>query len=318
MSVSHLGHVELVVPDVQASVDFLTRLVGLNVSEIDGDTAYLRAWQDADHHTCVLREGHEAAFVHAGWRVAEKTDADALEQRLNELGIESHWVEGSVGHGDSLRFVTPAGLPYEVYWEAVRYEASPELASQFPSHPSKVPPVSAPPRRIDHIGVNVGPIEDEQAFNLETLGIKHRYFGSIGGHLAFSFFSSNALSHELAMVRNVRDTGAELHHLCYFLDSPADVYNAAVMLRDNGVRLQFGPVKHAPSGGTAIYFLEPGGHRIELSSTVMLCLAPDWEPQRWEGEIVETMGDMFLNGKGIQSDEYKIGTPAKPEVPAGV
>src|SRR2546423_557163 len=83
------------------------------------------------------------------------------------------------------------------------------------------------------IGVNVGPIEDEQAFNIDKLGIKHRYYGRFpDGRLAFSFFSANALSHELSMVRNFRDTDAELHHLCYFLDSAADVYNQAVMLSD--------------------------------------------------------------------------------------
>src|SRR4029077_2044943 len=102
--------------------------------------------------------------------------------------------------------------------------------------------------------------------------------------------------------------------------SAADVVNAATMLSDNGIRLQFGPVKHAPSGGVAIYFREPGGHRIELSSTVMLCLAPDWEPQVWEGEVVEAMGDMWLNGKNLMTDEYRTGQPVRAELaqPAAV
>src|SRR5260221_10092957 len=222
MTVSHLGHVELLVPDVAASVDFLVNVVGLQVSEIDGDRGYLRAWQDFEHHTLILSEAPDAAVVHIGWRVPEKSDAEHLAAALSERGIESHWWEGNVGHGDSLRFVSPAGLPYEVYWEAELYQAPPELASRFPSHPSRLPLTVAPPRRIDHVGVNVGAIEEEEAFNLGAFGIKHRYYGNApDGRRAFSFFSSNALSHELSMVRNFRDTGAELHHLCYFLDSAA-------------------------------------------------------------------------------------------------
>ena len=62
MPVAHLGHAELRVPDLDASRDFFTRVMGLFVSEeTDDETVFLRAWQDWDHHTLVLTEPRSAA-----------------------------------------------------------------------------------------------------------------------------------------------------------------------------------------------------------------------------------------------------------------
>src|SRR5581483_7761803 len=96
-----------------------SELLGLQVSErADGDV-YLRAWQDWDHHTLQLTEAGESGLDHLGWRVPRRADAEALKAELDAAGVRAVWhePEGERGHGESLRFNTPGGLPFELYWE---------------------------------------------------------------------------------------------------------------------------------------------------------------------------------------------------------
>ena len=118
MPISHVGHAELLVPDLAASTAFFTEMLGLQVSEETPGRVYLRAWQDWDHHTLLLTESDEPGLDHLGWRVPAKEDAEELRTTLERSGIESTWVDGGdeLGHGDALRFTTPSGLPFELYW----------------------------------------------------------------------------------------------------------------------------------------------------------------------------------------------------------
>ena len=82
---SQLAHVELITPTPEASLDFWTRVVGLEVSsERVGSSAYLRGWGDRFHHTLVLTEGEQPGLGHIGWRAdgpEELTEAVAPDRR---------------------------------------------------------------------------------------------------------------------------------------------------------------------------------------------------------------------------------------------
>jgi catechol 2,3-dioxygenase len=297
LSVAHIGHVELVVSDLEASVDFFTEIIGLQVSEQRDGSTFLRAWQDFDHHTLLLTEGAESGVGHVAWRVATQADTMGLERELNRRGLETTWIEGSedLGHGDALRFTTPGGLPFELYWEPRRYEAPAGMRSRFPVHPSRrsTRGVSAV-RRFDHVGVVVDDPAAEQSFLTDALGIGHRYYANApGGGRLFSFLSSTSTSHEVSVVRNQKQAGPAFHHLAFYVDGVEDVLRAATSLVDLEVQLDLGPAQHAPSGSTAVYFKEPSGHRIELCSGGMLMFAPDWEPICWEGEVLFTVQDIW-------------------------
>ena len=54
---SHLSHVEIATPDVEASVVFYEERLGLRVVGRDGGKAYLRSWGDYTHHSVVISEG---------------------------------------------------------------------------------------------------------------------------------------------------------------------------------------------------------------------------------------------------------------------
>jgi len=64
MAVAHIGHAELGVTDLEASRRFFTETIGLSVSQEDEDRVFLRAWQDWDHHTLILKRFERSVVEH--------------------------------------------------------------------------------------------------------------------------------------------------------------------------------------------------------------------------------------------------------------
>lgn len=288
MSISHVGHAELLVTDLEASAEFFCELLGLQISERADGRVYLRAWQDWDHHTLELTEAEEPGLAHLAWRVPTQADAEALRVKLEHTGLECVWIDGGPGHGhgDALRFTTPGGLPFELYWEPVAYVAPPEQRSPMASHPSKLPARGAAPRRFDHVTFIVNDVVAEQEFLTDVLGIRHNYYiyGSDGARWG-SWLSANNVSHETALTRNAYGTGGRMHHVAYYADTADEVLRTATLLVDHGYELEWGPGKHGTSGATFLYFREPSGNRVEIWTGGMLIFAPDWKAIEWASEI---------------------------------
>lgn len=315
MSIAHLGHVEIRVTDLQASKRFFTELYGLFVSAETENQVYLRAWQDYEHHTLILTQADVPGVEHISWRVERPEALREMEKRLKSLGVPLKWVEGGteIGQGDAIRFLTPAGIPMELYWEMEKYKAPAEMASVYASHPQKYTGRGAAPRRFDHLATLVEGVEAEQEWITEVLGIKHRYYieGSDGRRVG-SWMSKTNLSHEIALIRNRRQNGTYLHHISYYVDNPAELMRAATIMSENGIKIEWGPGKHGTSGAIFLYMFEPSGNRVELWTGGLLCFAPDWEPQRWDAST----GFFGLNSWGTPPPESYLNyaTPAAKEI----
>lgn len=288
MPIAHLGHAELLVTDLAASTAFFTDLLGLVVSEEREDAVFLRAWQDWDHHTLQLTQAPESGLAHLGWRVATKADADEIRARLEDRGIAVTERAGSFndGHGDSIRFTTPGGLPFELYWEVEYFQATGDLVSPMASHPSRIPARGAAPRRFDHVTFIANDVVAEQEFLTDVLGIRHNYFvKGPDGERWGSWLSCNNVSHETAVTKNAAGTGGLLHHVAYYADTVDEVLRTATLLVDHGHELEWGPGKHGTSGATFLYFREPSGNRVEVWTGGMLIFDPDWKAIEWGPEI---------------------------------
>jgi catechol 2,3-dioxygenase len=317
MTVAHVGHTELRVVDLEASKRFYTDVIGLGVTAEDDDHVYLRAWQDWDHHTLMLTRGHRPGVEHVGWRVGSAEELVEAELRLRELGVPFYWVEGGTepGQGDGLRFLTPAGLPFELYWEVERFVAPPERDSRLRSHPERFGMHGIAPRRFDHVNFLVDDVATEQAWLTEHLGIHHRYFAeSSSGARLGSWLSRTNVSHEIAVMRNRNQTGALLHHHAYFIDSPDQLLRAATILAENCVTIEWGPGQHGTSGAIFLYCFDPAGIRLEVWTGGMLIFAPDWEAIRWDPEVssiaMELWGSSMPESYLVQGTEIVASVPA--------
>jgi catechol 2,3-dioxygenase len=80
--VAHLGHVELMTNKPEASLDFFTRVFGLTESGREGDSVYLRAYDDYEFHTLKLTASHTTGSRHIAYRAASP---QALQRRVTPL-----------------------------------------------------------------------------------------------------------------------------------------------------------------------------------------------------------------------------------------
>jgi catechol 2,3-dioxygenase len=285
MTIAHVGHAELRVTDLAASRHFFTEIMGLFVTAETDKQVYLRAWQDWDHHTLLLTEADESGLGHVGWRVSGPDDLVEHEQQLKRLGLPYEWLEGGaeLGHGDSIRFLTPvAEIPTELYWEVDRYvESDPALMSTLASHPQRFTGGGVAPRRFDHVNFLINDVKAEQEWLSQHLGIRHNYYieGTDGGRIA-SWLAKTNLSHEIGLMRNRLQNGNRLHHVAYYLDSADQLLRGATLVADAGYELEWGPGQHGTSGAIFLYCFEPSGNRIEVWTGGMLLFAPDWQPIR--------------------------------------
>jgi catechol 2,3-dioxygenase len=274
VEIAKLGHVGLVTPDLDASLGFWRDIVGLEEVEHTGDTAYLRAWGDFEHHSLSLIAGDAARVDHVAWRTKRPEHLDEFAARFEGV----RWVDAGEerGQGRALRFATPDGHALELYYEM---EKAPRSA-RLKSNTARAWSHGVSPRRIDHVNlVSTDPAKTCTWLG-ETLGFELRELISMNdGSMLGGWMGVTNLLHDVAVMR---DAGAGLHHLAFYLDAAQDVLRAADILVEAAVPIDAGPGRHGISQAIFLYAKDPGsGHRLELFSGGYLVFEPDWEPVVW-------------------------------------
>src|SRR5690606_18580886 len=121
--IAHLAHVELLTPKLEESVRFFTEIMGMSITAERGDSAYLRAYDDYEHHTLKLTAAKLPGMGHYAWRARSP---QALQRRVDAIaatGLGKGWTEGDLGHGPAYSFTTPDGHHVEIYYETEWYQA---------------------------------------------------------------------------------------------------------------------------------------------------------------------------------------------------
>jgi len=91
---SSIAHVELKTPDLDASVAYAHDILGLDVVEQQGGSAYLRCWGDYYRYSVVVAPGDEPSLVTAAWRTSSAEALEAAAKAVEAAGIEGEWFEG--------------------------------------------------------------------------------------------------------------------------------------------------------------------------------------------------------------------------------
>jgi catechol 2,3-dioxygenase-like lactoylglutathione lyase family enzyme len=89
LDVSHLGHVELRTPRPEESLRFFVDVMGMTESGRQGDSIYLRGWDDYERYSLQLTASRSAGLGHAGFRTRSP---QALERRVAALRAAGHAV----------------------------------------------------------------------------------------------------------------------------------------------------------------------------------------------------------------------------------
>ena len=283
--IAHLAHVELYTPKLEESARFFTELMGMSISGTQGDSIYLRAYDDYEHHTLKLTANKQPGIGHFAWRARSP---EALLRRVAAIeasGLGIGWTEGDLGHGPAYQFYTPDRHLVEIYFETVKYKASAEDQSALKNTASKFPGRGMNVRRIDHLNLLAKDIPAFLDFQLNVLG------GRLTEMIQFEegpkaiWFSVNSKSYELAVTEDHSGANGRLHHLTFAANSREEILIAADIALENGIFIETGPHKHAIQQTFFLYLYEPGGNRIEIANaTARLILDPDYETIVWTKE----------------------------------
>lgn len=281
--VAHLGHVELYTDRFDESLDFFTRVYGLTESGRDGDSVYLRAFDDYEFHTLKLTRHRTTGVGHVGYRTSSP---EALERRvamIERAGYGVGWSDGDMGHGRAYCFADPDGHRFELYWETSEFNASKSEAPALKNIAQRYHGRGACPRRLDHVNLlarDVGAFRDFAATCLAARLTEQVLRDD--GDLAGCWFTVNNKSYDLACGRDPVGAKGRLHHVTYATDQREDILRAADLFLENGVHIEAGPHKHAVQGTFFLYAWEPAGNRVELANAgARLILRPDWKPVTW-------------------------------------
>lgn len=282
--VAHLGHVEVLTDKFDESLDFFTRVYGLKLSAQEGDSAYLRAWDDYEFHTLKLTKSDTTGVAHIGYRVSSEA---ALERRVTVIeasGYKVHgWVEGDLGHGRAYRFEDPFGHVFELYWDTVKYDPPEDDKPALKNMSSRFHAQGVSPRRIDHLNLLASDVTQFRDFMMTCLGSRvTEQIRLNNGRLGGCWFTINNKTYDLACTEEHGRGENRLHHVTYAVDQREDILRAADIFLENGVHIETGPHKHAIQGTFFLYVWEPAGNRVELANAgARLILQPDWETVTW-------------------------------------
>src|SRR5205085_2013648 len=120
---AHLAHLELVTPKPEESLNFFVNIFGLTESGREGDSVYLRAWDDYEFHTLKLTASDTTGMRHVAYRASSPQALQRRVAAIQALGAGIGWTDGDLGHGPAYQFYDPDGHVFEIYYETKHYVA---------------------------------------------------------------------------------------------------------------------------------------------------------------------------------------------------
>ncbi|QID17635.1 catechol 2,3-dioxygenase [Nitrogeniibacter mangrovi] len=257
------GHFQMRVLDLQQSVDFYTKVMGLIETGRDGQgRVYFKTQDERDHNSFIIREAEEAGVDFVGFKVQDKATLAKLDADLRAYGLHTEHIAAGemLETGERIRFTLPTGHDIELYAEKT------DVGNGMPY---VNPEVFVPdgkginPVRFDHCLLYGPDIEKAQKIFEDVLGfylVEHVLMEDGKTDLAIWLSCSNK-AHDIAFVRHPEP--GKLHHVAFFLESWEGVLKAADIMSMNRVSIDIGPTRHGITRGTTIYAFDPSGNRFE-------------------------------------------------------
>lgn len=280
--IAHLGHVELLTPDLEASARCFIEVLGLREVGRDPTHVFLRGESEYERSGLALAAAQRPGLGHLGLRT---TSADALARRVDALraaGIAGSWIEDGFGHGPAFRFTGPSGHATELYWETERYTPPPEDRPPAKDRLGRRGGAGVDVRRLDH--VNLLTADVAAATDLAWSALGATLLDEIiddEGTMTAAFTTLGQRPLELVYSQDPLAAGGRLHHVAFWVDTREEVLRAADIFVDQGVTIEVPPAQHTIGRSFFLYGFEPGGNRIEITTGADLVLDPDPVTRTW-------------------------------------
>jgi catechol 2,3-dioxygenase-like lactoylglutathione lyase family enzyme len=269
--ITHLRHVDLVVPDYAGQLEFFAGTWGLTVEHSDTGLAFLAAEGSPEQYVVRLREGPDKRVDLIAFGAASAADVDALAGRLAADDVRLINEPGSLptpGAGYGFRFFDNEGRTVEV------------SADVTVRQHRKIEPGESIPVRLSHVVINSADPEATRAFYERHLGfalsdtLMHPAMGEM-----MWFLRINAWHHSVAIARGPHPS---LHHVSFELRGIDEYMRGTGRLLRAGVEKIWGPGRHLAGNNTFSYFLDPHGNTMEYTTELDRIDEDTWHPHLYD------------------------------------
>lgn len=276
------GYVQLRVLDMAEALVHYRDRIGLNeVTTGEDGRVYLKAYDEFDHHSVVLREADSAGMDYMGFKVRTSTDLKEFASKLEAYGLPVGWVNAgeTEGLGQRFKFELPTGHRIELYTDIELsdngpYVKNPDIWREEPRGMRAI--------RLDHCLLYGPGVEENIKILNEILGFElTEYAQTPEGDKLAVFLSCSNKAHDIAFVEYPEK--GKLHHASFLLESWNDIGHAADIMSRYDISVDIGPTRHGITRGRTIYFFDPSGNRNEVF-TADAPYYPDFPTKSWSAE----------------------------------
>jgi len=254
--------------DLEQAVHHYTEILGL--AEVMRDAqgrVFFKAWDEADHHSVVLRKADEAGMDYMGWRVDSDATLDRLagELEASPLATETCWIAaGEHPHtGRRFRFTIPTGHVMELY---AHRDVTGCATGYLNPEPWPDGLRGMAPSRFDHCLLYGDDLDGTVELFTKILGfnLAEQVVAGPDKLQIAAFLTCSNKAHDVAFIRQPMKN--KFHHCSFLLGSWNEVLKAADIISKKKVSLDLGPTRHGITRGETIYFFDPSGNRNEVFS----------------------------------------------------
>jgi catechol 2,3-dioxygenase len=260
------GHVQIRVLDLDQAVKHYTEVLGLIETARDRKgRVFLKAWDEHDHHSVVLREANEAGMDYMGWRVDSPATLKKLAADVERSGLATdlEWIPAGEHPktGERFRFAIPTGHVMELFAEKEKVgngltDLNPE------AWPDGLRGMA--PSRYDHCLLYGDDLDGTVKLFREVLGfgLAEQIVAGPEKLMIGAFLTCSNKPHDVAFIR--QPVKNKFHHASFILDNWSEVLKAADIIAKKRVSLDIGPTRHGITRGATVYFFDPSGNRNEV------------------------------------------------------
>lgn len=299
------GHVCVRVLDLDEALRHYVEVVGLQEVARDATgRVFLKAWDEHDHHSVVLRQADRPGMDYMGWRVDSPATLKKLAADIEASGLcrNLQWIPAGEhpATGERFRFEVPTGHAMELFAEKEK------VGNGMPNvNPDAWPDglKGMAPSRFDHCLLYGDDLDGTVKLFTEVLGFNLAEQVMAGETMVGAFLACSNKAHDVAFIRNPEK--GKLHHISFILDGWNDVLRAADIISKKNVSLDIGPTRHGITRGETIYFFDPSGNRNEVFSGGYI-MYPDKPTITW---TVEELGKaIFYHDRKLNENFLNVYT----------
>ncbi|MBH5397662.1 VOC family protein [Bradyrhizobium sp. CNPSo 4010] len=246
--VTALRSVEITTPQLVGSVEFYSKVWGLDVAAEAGGTVYLAA-TGSDFHVLELTPGEATSLRKISFRTRSHDDLHRLFARARQAGCE---VISSPALSPA-----PSGGASFVVREAQGCVI--EFVHGDRTKPARV--IADRPERLAHVNINSADIEKLSAFYQETLGFRLSDRSKL-----MAFLCCNSDHHAIVLAEAPRNG---LNHVAFLMPDLESVMRGSGRMIDHDYPIGWGVGRHGPGDNVFAYFVDPAGVVIEYTAEVL-------------------------------------------------